>query len=552
MGAFLKCNGRPLACSALCAALACLGLSNHAFWDDEANTAIFARNLLATGELSAWDGQNLIGYRNGAELDENLRNTYMPPLQYFVTALSFALLGEGTFQGRLPFVLAGALTVMLLALLMRSLTGGKGVEDWLAPLLLSASPAFLLFIRNCRYYSLSALLLLCLLLVVAKAKEARRAHFHAFMAAALTALLWLNHYFSAAYGVAIVSMLLLLPRFRNRRTVSMLATIALSSLAMGAWIFATRNPLLANVAEPGSHPWPVRLATLAWWHLRDLGPFEFIPLVLVLVLPLPFFVSRLAHDRETARIGLVLAGMIALSSLITAALSPQPLEQSNVADMRQQVAIIPLGAAMSAIALRILYGLRRPLALAAAALLLLTNILHLGFAGQRSGMLPARGIECTLGEYLYEVTHDYQTSTEALIGWIDALPPQTVVLVYPPYMAYSPMFYARDKRFCCQLDKTKDLSQQAKKSLPGYVYWESAQLQWAFISAYPPPVAEGPLDIRYRGHTYDLGFYRLIDYRDLFWEDRSRPEIPWHTFDPKEFENVPYRGFFVATVHKEL
>jgi len=62
------------------ATLAFHGLTNHAFWGDEANTGLFARNLLRFGELTAWDGQNLIGFGLGGELDENLLNLYMPKL----------------------------------------------------------------------------------------------------------------------------------------------------------------------------------------------------------------------------------------------------------------------------------------------------------------------------------------------------------------------------------------------------------------------------------------------------------------------------------------
>jgi hypothetical protein len=369
-------------------------------------------------------------------------------------------------------------------------------------------------------------------------------------AALLTGLSWLNHYFSAAYGVGILVILSALPRFRHRRFWGVLAVVCLTSIAMGLGILLTRSPFGAGVAEPDPHGWPRRLATLSWWHLRDLGTFEFISVALAPALFLPFFVPRLASQKDKARVGLLLVGMIVFSSLLTAAVSPQPLDQSNVADMRHQVAVIPLGAAMAAVAIRILYGLLRPLGLAATALVILTNILHLGFAGKPSGMLPPRGVECTLCQYLYEATHDYETSTEALIGWMSALPSQTVVFVYPPYMAYSPMFYAPDKRFCCQLDSGKKLSDQAKLALPDYVFWERAPVQWAFISADPPPVPHGPLDIKYRGQTYDMGSYRLEDYKDVFREDRSRPEIPWHTFNPKDFEKIPYRGFFVATVER--
>ena len=37
-------------------------LGERLFWDDEANTAILARNLLRFGRMTAWDGTNLFGY----------------------------------------------------------------------------------------------------------------------------------------------------------------------------------------------------------------------------------------------------------------------------------------------------------------------------------------------------------------------------------------------------------------------------------------------------------------------------------------------------------
>ena len=55
-------------------------MGQYYFWDDEANTAIYARNLLKTGELNAFDGRNLIGYSNGIELDQELNNVIISPL----------------------------------------------------------------------------------------------------------------------------------------------------------------------------------------------------------------------------------------------------------------------------------------------------------------------------------------------------------------------------------------------------------------------------------------------------------------------------------------
>src|SRR5664279_5571225 len=92
---------------AVAGVLACYGLNNNVFWDDEANTALFGRNILSTGKLTAWDGTNVIGFRQGAELDSQLVNVYMPPVQYYVAALGFKLLGFTTLGGRVPFLLAG-------------------------------------------------------------------------------------------------------------------------------------------------------------------------------------------------------------------------------------------------------------------------------------------------------------------------------------------------------------------------------------------------------------------------------------------------------------
>ena len=88
---------------AVAGVLAFTGITANKFWDDEANTAIFAQNLLDTGQLSAWNGTNLIGYRDGAELDENAipilerdgessaKNLFLWSGRSFITFASFSL-----------------------------------------------------------------------------------------------------------------------------------------------------------------------------------------------------------------------------------------------------------------------------------------------------------------------------------------------------------------------------------------------------------------------------------------------------------------------------
>ena len=84
-------------------------LGHYPLWDDEATTAMFGRNVLATGDTSAVVGHNIMAFRNGRELvDKKLR--YLPPLQYWAVAAGAAIFGETNFAARFPFAAAGLLS----------------------------------------------------------------------------------------------------------------------------------------------------------------------------------------------------------------------------------------------------------------------------------------------------------------------------------------------------------------------------------------------------------------------------------------------------------
>ncbi len=532
-----------------CAALASWGLDDHLFWDDEANTALFAQNLTERGELTAWDGKNLVGFRAGAELDENLRNTYMPPLQYYVAALSFAAVGPGTIAGRVPFVVAGLLALLFTALWVRNLTKEF---PWALPLfLLAVSPAYLLYIRNCRYYALSILFVSAALYAVSAPPGSKpRGAALALLAFVSGGAAFGSHYLSAAALLAALPVLLLSDVPRGvfiRRWLACAAGVG----AAGAWILITRgSPFGAGVAQPDGHPWVERFATLALWHLRDLGTFEFAAVGLWPALALPFVLRPMEALKTPAKTGLVLVAFCAVFTLATAAASPQPLNKSDVADMRHAVALIPVGAAVTAIAIFLLWNMARAAGLVALAAVVFTNVPHFGFAAPSSKNLPDVGARCTLCEYAMEPLRDRATSTESLVRYLEDLPRDAVVFIYPTFMSYAPMFYLPELRYACQLTRDKDLRPELEAELPSYLFWEDAQIDVAVIFGPPPRTLSGPLIVNYRGRDYPLGRYQVVDSIDVYPEDRSRPEIPWHTFDPLELESVTYRGYLVARIER--
>jgi hypothetical protein len=425
----------------------------------------------------------------------------------------------------------------------------------MAPLLLALSPAYLLYIRNCRYYSLSALLMMAGYAAFASRLDTPRAKIASFsLAIVATFLLPFNHYMNAAGLLATLPVFFLFKEFRTRRHAALLGVLYAVSAAVAAYILITANPFGSAVSKVDTTPPMERFLTLLWMHVRDLGPFEFVPVVLVPVLVAPLVIPRLRAYRGPAARGLALVAIVLINTGIVALFTPQPLGRSNVGDMRHLVPMICLGSAIAASAVALLWRLARFLAPVVAGVLVFSNVLHLGFLGQPSLFMAPREMSCTLCDYVSEQLNDYDTSTETLINYLEKADEGTVVLVYPPYMAYSPMFYHPDLKFCCQLDRDKQVTPELAASLPDYLFWEKAEVSLALISSLPPPRRSGPLDITYRNKKYNMGIFHLIGddfYIDVFREDRSRPEIPWHSFSVKEFEGVFHKGFFVAKITRK-
>ena len=114
-----------LAAMVLAAVLVFPQLGRRPFWDDEANTAIYARNLVRFGRITAWDGVNLSGYAAGGALGDDLgQELRVPTLPAYVAADSMELFGQTTFAGRLPFALCGVLSVGLIAVFAGGISAG--------------------------------------------------------------------------------------------------------------------------------------------------------------------------------------------------------------------------------------------------------------------------------------------------------------------------------------------------------------------------------------------------------------------------------------------
>jgi Dolichyl-phosphate-mannose-protein mannosyltransferase len=126
----------------------------HELWGDEAETALFARNILKYGVPKGWDGTNIMGIDNAVVLDKNLINHTSPWAQYYMVAASFAIFGESSFTARLPSILLFILSIPLLYYVALALTKKRSMA-FIATILTALSVQGILFGFQARYYELT-------------------------------------------------------------------------------------------------------------------------------------------------------------------------------------------------------------------------------------------------------------------------------------------------------------------------------------------------------------------------------------------------------------
>ncbi len=530
------------------------GLTNNIFWDDEANTALFARNLNNYGELTGWDGQNLIGFKSGGELDENLLNFFMPPLQYYVASLGFLIFGETTFGGRAPFVIVGLLTFVALAFLTRNFMGKD--SPWFLPLwVLALTPAFLLYIRNCRYYALGALFAITLLAAWTSRVDSKTRLAIATTLAVLSAVgLMLTNYLNAASFLLLLPLMFLLEPYRNKQHLLMFAAVCAATGIMALRIYIYANPFRADIARVDAMEGMARYLKLLWFNLRDLSSFEFVPVGILPILGLPFLAKRFASTRPLTKQGLLITAAIVLAILPIALFSPQSASKSMAADVRYLVPLIPLGAILTAVILQILWRILKPIAVIVALLLVFSNILHVSYTGIETGWTSkTRDVECTLCQYVGEIFNDYNTLTERITEHLNNLPNDEVIYIKPSYLSYSPMFYVPRHKYCCQIEKNRKIIKELASKLPRYLFWDEAS---QYITTAFTHRAEGENNISgalvFGDKKETSGKYEMTHLWNIYNKECSRPEIPWHAFsqnDLNEFHETDRSGgYYVANV----
>jgi len=124
--------------------------STH-LWEDEAETALVAKTIWSHGIPKITDGINYFYQEQGKRVGYGDVWAWTPWLQFYVTAASFKVFGTDEWAARLPFALAGFIAILFQFRISKLLFGRP--TALFSTLLLVTSVPFLLYVRQCRYYS---------------------------------------------------------------------------------------------------------------------------------------------------------------------------------------------------------------------------------------------------------------------------------------------------------------------------------------------------------------------------------------------------------------
>ncbi len=454
---------------AAAAYFALAGLGHNYFWDDEAGTAIYARNLLRFGKLTAWDGRNLLAYRNGSELDDAFINRYFPPLQFLLAAAAFKLWGFSTIAGRLPFVLIGLASLWFFFLLLWGESGRNRACALGGLLLLALSPSFLLFIRQCRYFSLAVFFPVFIYFHYRRYLLTGRPVHLIVLTIGFLGLFFSHYLICLVFAMA----LLLTHAVFNPRTRKLppFLIAAFIFLAITTGYFFGFGVILPDTLPALKSAWLLDRLALAGRNFREINSYAFFPWMMLF--PLAWLLADKKFDRNLRRQAGEWMFLIIVFAAGMSLFSPQTAYPQGSADIRYLLPLLPFCASLLGVIVFFLGKKNRTAGGAVLLLLIFSNL----FAWNPFSRLSLR---FDLINYVREIHRDYRTAYEAVADFIEEKCEQDdVLVVISPNMADSLQFYAGDRViFGGRLDRDTRLPLKRVRELNPDLLVEECRPDW--------------------------------------------------------------------------
>jgi len=501
-----------------------LRLGHYALWGDEAGLAIPARGVWQTGDTSIVAGHNILAPRQGI-IVRDLKDRANPPLPAYVMAPFAAFSGTGAFLPRLPLALCGLMCVgLLLWWLWRDKADGM---TWsLMAIAILGNVSFFLYFRQARYYGITLLCSVAAAYIYLHWNGSRRGLLG--LSLLLLAVLT-SHYmtFAALVAAMTVDYFFWQRHVRKLQPLDWLLLLAPAGV-LGSIIAFIWNPFLLSgiTKQVGSNDLADRL-TLFWWNLRDLNRAEFGAAILLLLAPVLYF------TREKNPFLLRAVVCIAVYCFVMAMVSPQPVHQTSLADVRYLVPLIPLCMALEVAVVRILTRT------APAWLCVSLGVVAFGTNLLNGGPFFPEGLRSTTYCFAKELISPPSDPYTETAKWInEQVRENASVWVLPDYMTYPLIYHAPKAIYAWQLGWPPE---PQFRGLPAVHFW--GRVPPDYIICFGPVVRDviGLLQ-NWAGSGIQYKHAATIDF---FWKDLYRPELFWRSFTPIVNYNKDLEAIYV-------
>lgn len=522
-----------LLCTLVFGVFVFLGARAHTLWADEAETGIFARNILHFGSPTGWDGVNLMGIRDGVTLNSDLVNARNPWPQYYVAAASTMLLGESALAVRFPFILISLLTIPLIFSIVNYF-GGKH-SGYIAMLLATLSVQYILFSYQARYFALVNFFGLVQLWSVLRITKK---HWYWLFLAGISGTLFLysNH---GAFPFWFVSLCFatLYYHFKKQGKRALLPTIgiflvlgAVAGVAFLPWLAFSSLSQSTVVVGVSVVSFIANFPIWFWLVYNQFNTANVFPIGLVMILGIVAFVQKV-HRRA---IGFFSVFIISYFVLLTAASMLTPGSDA-IGSIRYHTSMIPMFLMWVSLGIDGLWRWHKKVGILILVIFLATNLLS--FSSPRS----------FLYEYIREAMTRYPTTDDLVARYILAHSKPGETAFSSMDRSHEPLTYFLGTRIKfvnrITLGNGKFFPKNIK-ILPTYIYHFISEPDWLVI--YGNSETKHPVDWRELPVGVKLGDYEEI-VLPVYALDMSRPELTMHEFSPV----APTKEEMIYLYHKK-
>ena len=503
-------------------------LGEYALWDDEATTAMFGQTIWNTGDTAAKLGHNLIAYKSGYELVD-LKNRYMPPLQFYLAAPFVGLNPGSAFAARFPFALCGILTIALILYWLYK--SEASYTTWLLTCVgLLCNVSFMLFFRQCRYYAPAIFLSTFIVYLYINRDSHKRTYI--LLSICIFFLLCTNYLSYFALLIGLIIDYFVFSRKKHPLTVRQASLIFFPQLVLG-WLLLSKYTLCftSNVLQYPVNLWIQDRVNIIFWFFRDINSCEFGSGLLIALAPFLYFQKK--------NINLIRCPVAILVYIIAISiLSPKPFYgfgvptyfyEYNIAEIRYIAPLIPLCIFITVITIEALASSKKLFILLLAILAFSTNIfqkallLNAPIYSRWSKYRTLVTSRSTIFEYLKELIFPNKSAYRLTSDWINKnINEKDTVWVEPDFACYPLMYHAPKALYAWQLNE----------KVPKYS--ELADIHFFGKIAPDYIISFGPHDSSAKIKMKELAaqgvVYKKIDQLNVYWYDLTRPELLWHSF----------------------